>query len=170
MFRDAGKDLPDLRGEFPGWHHDKAFDACIAFAGFFTVDFIDQRNGESRRFTCSRLGDGQNVFPSHDGRDGFELDIRRPFKTKLLKVLFNVFGDMIFFKLHGTSIFSDSLFPECFDKGIVEGLRRFSCFLFFMPLRRPARLYFISFDRTLAGRRSSGFLINCFFARRLLHG
>lgn len=91
MFRDAGKDLSDLCGEFPGRHHDQAFDACIAFAGFFPVDFIDERNGESRRFTSSRLGDGQNVFSLHDGRDGFELDIRRPLKTKLFKVLFNVF-------------------------------------------------------------------------------
>jgi len=52
------------------------------------VDFIDQRNGECRRFTRARLGNGQNVFSLQDGRDGFELDIRRPLKTELRKVLF----------------------------------------------------------------------------------
>ena len=66
MFGDAGEDLTYLRSKFTGRRHDQAFDADIAFAAFFPVDFIDEWNGESRRFSRACLGDSQNIFSFED--------------------------------------------------------------------------------------------------------
>ena len=78
VFAVGGKALPDLDGQFAGGRTDEYFDGPPAgFAARLLVQQLQHRDGKSRRFAGTRLGDAEQVAAVQDYRDGLLLDGRR---------------------------------------------------------------------------------------------
>jgi hypothetical protein len=105
-----------LFGQLSGRLHDQTFDALRAHRTFVFVQQVNDGNGESGRFACSCLCNGEQVLPFQNGWDGLVLYVGRPSEAHFGQIPLDRARYAIVFKFHvgrkGTSLRMEGI--HCF--------------------------------------------------------